>query len=294
MTAVPESRHRRTWIAGPLAMAASLALAAAVFGAQPPPAPPGDPAPAPEPGDPAAAAAPGAATAAEPLPAAAPILARYVDALGGEAAIRRHHSVTWKGTFSMPGQGLEGDLVLQASAPNLFRLEIVAEGIGTISQGYDGKVGWSDNMMTGPTLTKGSELELLAIQSDFYVDLHYAEHYPEMTVVAKESFGGEPCWKLSIKTAGGLEMFPYFSEASGLLVGVEGDLPTAMGEVWVRTSIGGYRELDGRLYPTENRQEVMGTQQVITLREADFEALAPEVFAMPVAIRTLVDGQHVE
>ncbi|HVR30233.1 MAG TPA: hypothetical protein VMS86_11955 [Thermoanaerobaculia bacterium] len=263
----------------PRALLAGVLMTAAAFGGAQPPAAPAAPAQAP---------ADAAAAAAEPLPSVAAVLDRYVEALGGEEAIRGHRSVTWRGTFSMPGQGLEGDLTLQASAPNLFRLDVTAEGLGTISQGYDGKIGWSDNMMTGPTLTRGAELELVAIQSDFYVDLHYAEHYPAMKVVARESFDGEPCLKLAVTTPGGLEMFPYFSVASGLLVGFEGDLPTAMGEVWVRTSIGGYRELDGRLYPTENQQEVMGTRQVITLLEADFTDLDPSVFALPPAIETLV------
>ena len=265
-------------------LAVFLMAATALAAPQPPAAQAAAPAQAP----------PDAVAAAEALPTATEILDRYVEALGGEAAIRRHRYATWTGKFSMPGQGLEGDLMLKASAPNLFRLDITAEGIGEISQGYDGKVGWGDNMMTGPTLMKDGELELLAIQSDFYVDLNYAKHYPTIEVVERATFDGEPCWKVALRTAGGLETFSYFSTVSGLLVGNEGDLPTSMGDVFVKVSIGGYREFDGRLYPTENRQEVMGTQQVITLHEPDFTEIDPSVFELPPAIRTLADGARPE
>ena len=222
-----------------------------------------------------------------PLPSATEILERHVEALGGEAAIRRHRHATWNGTFTMPGMGLEGKVVLQASAPNLFRLVVEAEGIGTISQGYDGKVGWSDNPMTGPTLTQGGELEMLAIQSNFYADLDYAKHYPKIEVVGRETFAGEPCYKLKVTTAGGLDAFHYFSVESGLLVGVAGDLPTPMGEVFVETEIGGYQLFDGRLYPTRNHQRAMGSEQVLTVRDPDFGEIDPSVYALPETIRTL-------
>jgi hypothetical protein len=258
---------------------ALLFAAATTLAAQSPPSPPAAEEISPAAGQPAAAP--------EPLPAVSEILNRYIEALGGEEALRRHRSVTWKGTFSVPGQGLEGELVMKAAAPSYFRIDITAEGLGTISQGFDGTVGWGDNLMTGPTLMKDGELEMLAIESDFYADLNLTKHYPTIEVVSREAFAGEPCYKLAAKTASGLEVFPYFSIASGLQVGFEAEVPTPMGEVWVKTAIGGYKEFGGRLYPTENRQEMMGTQQVITLEEPDFTELDPSVFALPEAIKTL-------
>jgi hypothetical protein len=277
-------------VTGLLAGLATLLLCAPMLVAQPP----GQASEAPASAAPAASGPETAARADQPLPAPTEILSRYVEALGGEDAIRRHRHLTWKGTFAMPGMGLEGKILLQASAPNLFRLEIVTDAMGTITQGYDGKVGWSDNPMTGPTLMEGGELEMTAIQSDFYVDLNFAEHYPEIEVVGRETYSGEEAYKLSTTTAGGLQMFQYFSVASGLLLGAEGDLPTPMGEVWVKTEIGGYREFDGRLYPTENRQDAMGSQQVLKVVDVDFGEIDPAVYALPEAIRTLVGGQQAQ
>ena len=77
----------------------------------------------------------------------------------------------------------------------------------------------------------------------------------------------------------------------GLLVGGEGEQPTPMGDVFVTTKVGSYREFGGRLYSTEQRQELMGAEQVITLIDADFGEIAPGVFELPPAIKTLAEAQ---
>jgi hypothetical protein len=242
----------------------------------------------------ASTAPPPAAAPAEdsaPLPAADEVLARNIEARGGEAAMRRHQHCTWKGTFSMPGMGVQGNLTVQSSAPNFFKVTIEADGIGTIAQGYDGKVGWSDNPMTGPTLNSGKELELTAIQSDFYADLNTAQYFSKVETVGRETYAGEPCYKLAFTSKGGVELFSYYSVATGLLRGTSGNLPTPMGEVFVETETGEYKEFDGVRYPTHSVQKAMGAEQVLTLGDPDFSAIDPSVFALPEAVKTLAAAQ---
>lgn len=239
---------------------------------------------------PATAAAPPAANA-EPLPSSTEVLQRNVEARGGEAAIRRHQHVTWKGKFAMPGMGLEGTVLLHASAPNLFHLAIEAPGLGAITQGYDGTVGWGDNPMTGPTVNSGKELEMTAITSDLYADLNTAQYFSKIEVVGRETYAGQPAYKLAFTSKGGIELFSYYSVETGLMLGTTGDLPTPMGEVFVETETADWKEFDGVLYPTRSVQKAMGAEQVLTLTEPDFGAIDPAVFALPEAIKTLVAGK---
>jgi hypothetical protein len=225
------------------------------------------------------------------LPPASEILARNIEARGGEAAMRRHRHVTWKGNFAMPGMGLEGPIVVHSSAPNLFHISIEAPGVGTITQGFDGKVGWSDNPMTGPTLNTGKELELTEITSDFYADLNYDEHFSKIETVGREDHAGEPCYKVALTTKGGTELFNYYSVASGLMVGTNGNLPTPMGEIFVETESGEYKKFDGVLYPTRSVQKAMGAEQVLTLTDPDFSDIDPSIYALPEAVKTLVGAQ---
>ena len=69
-------------------------------------------------------------------------------------------------------------------------------------------------------------------------------------MVGRETFAGEPCYKVAITTKGGIEMFNYFSVATGLSMGSTGNLPTPMGDVFVEIEISDYKEFDGNLYPT--------------------------------------------
>jgi hypothetical protein len=250
--------------------------------------------PASAPAAPPPAAAPSAAATAEdqtPLPPASEILARNIEARGGEAAIRRHRHVTWKGNFEMPGMGVTGPVTVHASAPNLFHIAIEAPGLGTITQGFDGKVGWSDNPMTGPTLNSGKELELTKITSDFYADLNFAEHFSKVETAGRTTYAGEPCYKVAFTTKGGIELFSYYSVATGLMMGTTGNMPTPMGDVFVETETGEYKQFDGVLYPTRSVQKAMGAEQVLTLTDPDFKEIDPSVYALPEAVKTLVGAQ---
>ena len=267
------------WIGAMLSIAAALIFVAGASAAQQPAAQ-----------QPAAAAAPSAADA-QPLPSATEILQRNVEARGGEAAIRRHRHVTWKGKFEMVGMGITGTVLLHASAPNLFHIAIDAAGVGLITQGFDGTVGWGDNPMTGPTVNAGKELEMTRIQSDFYADLNTAEYFSKIETVGRETYAGEPSYKVAFTTKGGIELFTYYSVATGLMVGTNGNFPTAMGDVFVETETGEFKEFDGVLYPTRSVQKVMGAEQVLTLGEPDFSEIDPAVYALPDAVKTLVAGQ---
>jgi hypothetical protein len=237
--------------------------------------------------------APAADAAAQaPLPSAEEILKKNVDARGGEAALRRHQHMTQKGTFAMPGMGLEGSMTIKISSPTYSLVTIEAPGLGVIAQGYDGTVGWSDNPMTGPMLTTGKELELTKLQSDLHADLDPMKHFEKVEVVGREDFAGEPCYKVKMTTASGIEMNNFFSVATGLMVGSSGNLPTPMGDAFVEVVVADYKEFDGLLYPTMTTQKAMGAEQVLTITEMDFSPIDPAVYALPEAVKTLAAAQQ--
>ncbi len=106
-------------------------------------------------------------------------------------------------------------------------------------------------------------------------------------MVGRETYAGEPCYKVAMTTKGGIEMFNYFSVATGLMMGSSGNLPTPMGDAFVEIVVGGYKEFDGSLYPTQTVQKAMGAEQVLTITEMDFSAIDPSVFALPESVKTL-------
>ena len=93
------------------------------------------------------------------LPPARQIIDRFVAAVGGADAILKHRSRRVMGTFSVPAQGLSGELEVLAAAPDRQVVRIKLAGIGDIQQGFDGRVAWTIDPMTGPRVLEGAALE---------------------------------------------------------------------------------------------------------------------------------------
>ena len=235
---------------------------------------------------PAAQAAPAAA-----LPSADEILKRYRDALGGEAAIRKHTSRRFKGTFEIPAQGMKGDLTVTAMAPDLMTVVVTLPGLGELRRGYDGKVAWSIDPAIGPRLLEGREADEFKHSADFYDDLHEASKFKSITVVGRGPFEGKDAYELKLVRDSGFEYTEYFSVETGLIVGGKLKASSQMGEVPVTTSSGEYKAFDGVLVPTVTKQRMMGLEQVVTVTSVSFEPVDAAEFALPPAIAALVGQQ---
>ena len=84
------------------------------------------------------------------LPPAREVLDRFVEAIGGEKAVRKPKSLEMTGEFSMPANGISGELRLYTMAPDLLRVTIEIPGIGLTQEGYDGRTAWSMDPIMGP------------------------------------------------------------------------------------------------------------------------------------------------
>src|SRR5215208_2779319 len=72
------------------------------------------------------------------MPTADQILDKYVQALGGKAAIEKVNSRVSKGNFEIPAMGAGGPIEMYAKAPNKNLVIINIPGFGTIQQGFNG------------------------------------------------------------------------------------------------------------------------------------------------------------
>jgi hypothetical protein len=229
---------------------------------------------------------------AEDLPAAGDVLDRYTEALGGEDALREHDSRHMKGKLTMPAQGIEGDLDIYASAPNLFLLRVNIPGMGNVESGFNGTDGWMIQPMTGPMLLEDEALAEVQRQADYYELLKTEDRYDVLETVGKETVEGKECWKLRLVRKGTeAETFEFYDVETGLQVASEGPQETPMGTIQSRTLILEHTEHGGALYPTRLSQEIMGMTQVMTITEVDFTDLDAATFAPPKEIQALLDAR---
>lgn len=105
--------------------------------------------------------------AVESLPTADHILAAYVDALGGKAAIEKITSRLTKGTFEIPAMGAAGDFENYAKTPNKTILTFTLPGFGIFQQGFDGTVAWAQDPTSGLRELTGVELAAVKLDADF-------------------------------------------------------------------------------------------------------------------------------
>src|SRR5688500_515970 len=101
--------------------------------------------------------APAAATEApEKLPSPREIMDRYVEAAGGKEAFLKKKSVMIKGRTEVAGKDLGGSMMLATARPNKLLLSVDLGGI-KMRSGFDGKVGWQLNPLTGHSLMEEGE-----------------------------------------------------------------------------------------------------------------------------------------
>lgn len=224
-----------------------------------------------------------------PLPTASDIFTKSIEAIGGEAAIRKHTSMVTKGTLSMPAAGMSGKLEVITLAPNkiLTLLEIL--GVGNITQGFDGTVGWRIDPMVGPSLIEGSMLEELKKSSDMYKDVDPSKIWTKAETKGAVNFGGVPCYEIAV-TGGPGDGALYYDIQTGLTRGMMLTVESPMGKMPSTTMMSDYKEFDGVKIATRTDIETMNMKQVLVVDSVDYKSIDPAIFNLPPEIKALVSG----
>jgi len=222
------------------------------------------------------------------LPDARDIINKHIKAVGGRDAILARKSMHGTGTLSVPASGMSGTVEVFGAAPNLQTIKISMTGVGEITEGFDGRHGWSVNPMTGPTLKVGKELDQAKLDADFYADLRDPKTYPTVKTLEKVTFDGRPCYKVSLTRVDGSEDIDYYDVATGLRAGSENTRETPMGVISQTSVETNYKKFGKLLQPTQMSMKAMGVEQQITLNTLEFDNVDPTVFEPPAAIKALI------
>jgi hypothetical protein len=222
------------------------------------------------------------------LPTARAIIDRHIVAVGGRAAILARTSTHASGTVSIPSAGMTGSVDVFAAKPDKTLLRVTLGGIGSLEDGFDGKIGWSLSPVTGPSLAQGKELEQKRFNSDFLADLHADTRYESMTTMEKTDFEGRPCYKLRLVRRGGAEEFEFYDVETGLKAGGITTVESPMGPITGTTIEGDYKKFGPLLQPTTLKQTLMGLQQVFTFTSIEFDKVDPATFEAPAPIKALL------
>jgi len=188
------------------------------------------------------------------------VLANYVKALGGQAALEKITSRVAKGSFEVSGIAMSGPVETFAKAPNLRLIVLQMPGQEVFKDGFDGRVGWEQNPDDGITDKTGLELGSAMRDADFYQPLKLRQQYPNLLFkgAGKVSLGKGGSGKVEERDAlileaprnGSPRRF-FFDSVTGLLLRTE-DWNTA--KMIEAVEYQDYREVDGVKVPFISHQ----------------------------------------
>ena len=226
--------------------------------------------------------------AQDALPKAADLLAKSVAAMGGADAVKAIKSMHAKGTFEMPAQSISGTFELVQARPSFLRMTINIQGIGAADQGSDGKIAWSVDPMSGPSLLTGKALADAKSEALFDGQLFGADYVKDATTLEKSKFGDRLAYKIKLVTTFGSERTLYLDAESYLVIGAESISETPMGAMPTSTRNGDYKKFGPLMQPTTMVQTAMGFDQIIRVTSVEYDAVPAAAFDVPAAVKALI------
>jgi hypothetical protein len=207
------------------------------------------PVPSPRPPAPAGpAAGQGTATPSPtPVPPTADqILAKYLDALGGQAALDKLKTAVMKGTYT-GANGASLPYEVEMVAPDKFHV-LVTTPQGTMERAFDGTVGWEKD---GRGVAPLAPITLATLKQMFllYSNIRLKEQFTSLRVGRRDKIGDRVVITVSGRTADNRREQLYFDAETGLLVRRIRYTPTIIGIIPDQTDFEDYRDVDGVKFP---------------------------------------------
>ena len=227
---------------------------------------------------------------AGPLITVDDLLAKMIEAYGGEANLRKHTSSTTKIDVDFENQGVQGEGVINARAPNLtssdIRLIALGKQIGTVVSYFDGSNGGELLSFAPEEIYSGKRLEDIRAGSDFYDVLNWKKNYHSISVKRMAKIGDDDVYVVQRQSAKGTPITDYISTKSFLVLKRDLVIPseTAGIELPQTDMLSDYRPVDGVMVPFKIvSNNIANGDVVVRIKELKFDQPIPEsVFKKPV------------
>lgn len=231
-------------------------------------------------------ASPGAKTAK-----AEEIIAKSIEAVGGEAALNKLKNRIAKGTLAVEGQEIKGPMEVYERAPNFRYVKVEITSMGAQESGCDGKVLWEKTIM-GPRILEGEERAMAQRESRFNAVLFWRDFFSDVEFAGEEDVNGQACYRLNYTTKTGTKESTWHDKKTYLPVKVTMTVKGPTGEIPLEIFPEDYRKVDGVLIPFKTIQAIGGGMQriVLTLESVEHNVDIPDArFKLPPEIQELVD-----
>ena len=215
----------------------------------------------------------------ENLPKADQIIDKYIEALGGKAAIESVASRVERGTLTS-GE-MKAPVDIYAKAPDK-RISIVHMPNGDSSTAFDGNVGWLGAPGRPPREMSAAETDNFRLDADLHFATDLKQLFKSFRVHGEERIGERPVYAVYAFNEGKPRVQLYFDEHTGLLVRLVRYVDTPLGRNPTQIDFDDYREAGGAKVPY--RWTVARTSGRFTIQVEELRQNVPvddAKFAMP-------------
>jgi photosynthetic reaction center cytochrome c subunit len=221
------------------------------------------------------------------------ILSKYIQALGGEQAIRKVTSRMITATEDLAtGKGgsvpTPARVEIYSKAPNLSVI-VYHTAQYTISSGFDGSRSWTQDLTGRVTTPLKLDADRAKRDADFFDCLNLKKKYTDLSVTGIETVNHREAYVLTGTPADDSPEELYFDKQTGLLLRKATIVPTALGDSPMEINYDDYRDTGSgvkvpfliRLYPFSQRTELQANSTIRVLKVQDNLPIAGSKFVRP-------------
>jgi hypothetical protein len=183
----------------------------------------------------------------EALPPADEVLNRYVDAVGGRAAVAKLKTRVMRGTREA-SQGRSWPMEITVKEPDKYLMVVNIPQQGEIRQGFNGLTAWVKSSQ-GVRELNANELITVKQSVELSKVIKISEPFPRMIVTGKEKVAAGEAYVLEYRLAEGITEKLFFDVKTGLLLRRLTLRSTVLTPIPEQIDFEDYREVDGVKLP---------------------------------------------
>ena len=187
-------------------------------------------------------APPEAETTAINAPSPQEIIAKYVNAIGGTAALAKVKTREEKGTITISGRNLPVEILAGTGGKQLTLIHLPN---GDSVTGYDGTSGWTSAPNRPVRPIPAGEVMSARTETDLQLPLRISELFDELKTVPPENVGDRGTYTLAGINSGQIAAKFYFDKNSGYLLRILRYTKTPLGQNPTQIDYEDYREQAG-------------------------------------------------
>lgn len=181
------------------------------------------------------------------LPSAQEVIEKYIQALGGEAALQKTTSRVDTGLLEIPSRNMHSKIEIYRKAPDKV-LTILHGPRGDSSLGYNGTIAWQARGGDSEELS-GDDLVRAKDSAAFNPGMNLKNNYAHLEVKAVAKVGDHDANCVSASRSSGSTDQYCFDAQSGLLLRISTQMESPLGAIPQETYYEDYREVSGVKVP---------------------------------------------